>query len=260
MIPKLWILKASARLETDLYIGCSRVIVQPISKANYQDTVVHSMGLSSLALNVSGLPVNSSWLFISITGLQACAYEAHVQELMFDSKPWETDTRLGLRGHPTQSHDASSSTIPTREAHRMSPPAHLASCPLHGGTNTAPACVLHCLLSRWTFHIIAIHCLMLRPYPWAPNTYLSSGFLTGEGKDESSVPKTTVSLKHAMPKLGSSVLVASLRLQKPVTSCLILWAKHTALSSNGSGSLRAFLRIDRRFLTSLCQKASVCAA
>lgn len=145
--------------------------------------------------------------------------------------------------------------------HTECPPlAHLASCPLHGGTNTAPACVLHCLLSRSTFHIIAIHCLMLRPYPWAPNTYLSSGFLTGEGKDESSVPKTTVSLKHAMPKLGSSVLVASLHLQKPVTSCPILWAKHTALSSNGSGSLRAFLRIDRRFLTSLCQKASVCAA
>lgn len=129
MIPKLWILKASARLETDLYIGCSRVIVQPISKANYQDTVVHSMGLSSLALNVSGLPVNNSWLFISITGLQACAYEVHVQELMFDSKPWETDTWLGLRGHPTQPHDASSSTIPTREAHRMSPSGTLGQLP-----------------------------------------------------------------------------------------------------------------------------------
>lgn len=73
----------------------------------------------------------------------------------------------------------------------------LASCPMHVGMNTAPACVLHCLISRSTFHIIAIHCWMLRPYPWAPNTYLSSGFLIDEGKDESSDPKTTVSLKHA---------------------------------------------------------------
>ena len=122
--------------------------------------------------------------------------------------------------------------------------ACLASCPSAwwGEMRLAPAFVLHCLLSSLTFHIIAIHCLVwdcikAPSDPWVPNTYLSSGFLMGKEKDELPVPKTTVSLKHA--RTGSSC-VGGFHLQKPVTPCLILRAKHAALSSIGSGTLRAF--------------------
>lgn len=151
MFPKLWILKASVRFEADWYVG---VITQPLSKANHQNTVVHSMGLLSLALNVPGLPAHSYWLCISITGLQACPFK--MQQWMCDSKPWETETQLELKGHPTQPQDASSCTIPTQEAHGMLSLAHLASCSLHGGINTAPAHVHHCLLSRWPFTLLQL--------------------------------------------------------------------------------------------------------
>lgn len=120
----------------------------------------------------------------------------------------------------------------------------LASCPpaWWGELGPAPAFVLHCLLSNLTFHVIAIHCLVwdctkAPSDPWVPNTYLLSGFLTGKEKYESSVPKTTVSLKRART---GSFCIGGFHLQKPVTPCLILWSMHAALSISGLGTLRAF--------------------
>lgn len=163
---------------------------------------------------------------------------------MFDLQPWETYTQLGLKGNPSQPRDASSGKSPTQQALWMfvsgtpgqPPPAWW------GELGPAPAFVLHCLLSNLTFHIIAIHCLVwdcikAPSDPWVPNTYLLSGFLTGKEKDESSVPKTTVSLKRART---GSFCVGGFHLQKPVTSCLILWSMHAALSISGLDTLRAF--------------------
>lgn len=192
MFPKLWILKAWARFETDWYVG-----------------VTHSPS----PRRISRTQWCTAWLcYPWLQVCQVCLLTAiDFASALLPCKLVHTRcTRRNRCG--TQNLERwtlSWDWKATPRSHRMHPAArslhgrcmecsslvHLASCLLCGGMNTALGCVPHCLLSRSTLHIIAIHCLMLRPYLWAPDTYLSSGFLIG--KDESPDPKTTVSLKHA---------------------------------------------------------------